>query len=197
MPPNPLNEEAWTIVSLNNPVKPRREVQQDSARRNEQIRAHELRIIGEEGEQLGILSRTEALSLARDAGLDLVEVAPNAEPPVCRIMDYGKFRYEEQKKKQEAKKRQVVVQIKEIKLRPKTDEHDYQTKLGHIRRFISDGDRCKVTVSFRGREIVHKDRGESMLTKVVEDTKDIAKVDQEPRAEGRILHMLLAPLPKK
>lgn len=166
-------------------------------RRNEQIRAREVRVIGENGEQLGILSRNEAQAIAREAGIDLVEVAPNAEPPVCRIMDYGKYRYEEQKKKQEAKKRQVVVQIKEIKLRPKTDEHDYQTKLTHVRRFLEAGDRCKVTIFFRGREIVHKDRGQLMLDRVIEDTKDIAKVEQEARAEGRTLHMLLVPLAKK
>lgn len=166
-------------------------------RRNEQIRARELRVIGDGGEQLGILQRNDALNIAREAGLDLVEVAPTAEPPVCRIMDYGKFRYEEQKKKQEAKKRQVVVQIKEIKLRPKTDEHDYQTKLAHIRRFIEGGDRCKVTIFFRGREIVHKDRGQTMLDRVVEDTKDIAKVESEARAEGRTLFMMLTPLAKK
>ncbi len=166
-------------------------------RRNEQIRAREVRVIGEEGEQLGIMSKIDAVNLAREAGVDLVEVAPNAEPPVCRIMDYGKFRYEEQKKKQEAKKRQVVVQIKEIKLRPKTDEHDYLTKLSHIRRFLSEGDRCKVTIFFRGREIVHKDRGQLMLDRVTEDTKDIAKVEQEARAEGRTLHMMLVPVAKK
>lgn len=166
-------------------------------RRNEQIRAREVRVIGDDGEQLGILPRNEAMNIAREAGLDLVEVAPNAEPPVCRIMDYGRYRYEEQKKKQEAKKRQVIVQIKEIKLRPKTDEHDYQTKLAHIRRFIEGGDRCKVTIFFRGREIVHKDRGQTMLDRVVEDTRDIAKVEQEARAEGRTLFMMLTPLAKK
>jgi translation initiation factor IF-3 len=166
-------------------------------RRNEQIRARELRIIGADGEQIGILPRGDALVMAREAGLDLVEVAPNAEPPVCRIMDYGKFRYEEQKKRQEAKKRQTIVQIKEIKLRPKTDDHDYQTKLTHIRRFIGESDSCKVTIFFRGREIVHKERGQLMLDRIVEDTKDIAKIEQEARAEGRTLHMLLAPLPKK
>ncbi len=166
-------------------------------RRNDQIRVREVRLIGAEGEQLGIIERNEALQMAKDAGLDLVEVASTAEPPVCRIMDYGKFKYETQKKKQEAKKRQTVVEIKEIKLRPKTDDHDYLTKVKHIRRFIEEGDRCKVTIFFRGREIVHKDRGQTMLTKVVEDTRDIAKVDQEPRAEGRTLFMMLAPLPKK
>lgn len=143
------------------------------------------------------MQRNDAIAMAKEAGLDLVEVASTAEPPVCRIMDYGKFRYETQKKKQEAKKRQTIIQIKEIKFRPKTDEHDYQTKLNHIRRFIEDGDRCKVTIFFRGREIVHKDRGQKMLDRVLEETRDIAKVEQEARAEGRILHMMLAPLPKK
>lgn len=166
---------------------------QDGVRRNELIRARELRVIGPEGEQLGILARNDALAAAKEAGMDLVEVASTAEPPVCRIMDYGKFKYETQKKKQEAKKRQTVVQIKEIKVRPKTDDHDYETKVRHIRRFIEEGDRCKVTVFFRGREIVHKDRGLSILERVVQDTMDIAKVDQEARAEGRTLQMMLVP----
>ncbi len=178
-------------------MKPRRGEPQDLVRRNEQIRARDVRVIGAEGEQLGILNRNDAIAAAKELGLDLVEVAATADPPVCRIMDYGKFKYEAQKKKQEAKKRQTVIQIKEIKLRPKTDEHDYLTKLGHIRRFIENGDRCKVTIFFRGREIVHKDRGQAMLDRVVEDTKDIAKVEQEARAEGRTLHMMLVPVPKK
>lgn len=174
-------------------MRPRREVPQDSVRRNEMIRAREVRVIGAEGEQLGILSRNDAIAAAKEAGMDLVEVAAAAEPPVCRIMDYGKFKYEQQKKKQEAKKRQTVVQIKEIKVRPKTDDHDYETKVRHIRRFIEEGDRCKVTVFFRGREIVHKDRGVAILERVVQDTQDIAKMEQEPRAEGRTLQMLLVP----
>ena len=134
-----------------------------------------MRVIGAEG-----------LALAAEQGLDLVEVAPNAEPPVCRVMDYGKYKYEQQKKQQEARKKQTVVQIKEIKVRPKTDEHDFNTKVKHIRRFLEEGDRCKVTVFFRGREIVHKDRGEMILSRVV----------QEPRAEGRTLFLLLAPKAK-
>ena len=166
---------------------------QDGTRRNEMIRAREVRVIGADGEQLGILQRNDAIALAQEAGLDLVEVAATSEPPVCRIMDFGKFRYEQQKKKQEAKKRQTVVQIKEIKVRPKTDDHDYETKLRHIRRFLEGGDRCKITVFFRGREIVHKDRGQDILARVVEDLADIAKVEQEPRAEGRTLQMLLVP----
>lgn len=175
----------------------RRDVPQDSVRRNEQIRAREVRLIGAEGEQLGIISRNDAIALAKEKGLDLVEVAATADPPVCRVMDYGKYKYEQQKKKQEAKKRQTVVQIKEIKVRPKTDEHDYQTKLKHVRRFLEEGDRCKVTVFFRGREIVHKDRGLTILDRFVEETKDIARLDQEARAEGRTLQMMLAPIPKK
>jgi len=170
---------------------------QDTVRRNEQIRARELRVIGADSEQLGILSRLDALNMAKELGLDLVEVAATANPPVCRIMDYGKFKYETQKKKQEAKKRQTVVQIKEIKVRPKTDAHDYDTKVRHIKRFLSEGDRVKVTVFFRGREIVHKDRGLAILERIVVDTKEVAKLEQDPRAEGRTLQMLLSPLPKK
>ncbi len=170
---------------------------QDGVRRNEQIRARDVRVIGAEGEQIGILPRMEAIALAKEAGMDLVEVAAAADPPVCRIMDFGKFKYEQQQKKKEAKKNQSVIQIKEIKVRPKTDDHDYETKLRHIRRFLTDGDRCKVTVFFRGREIVHKDRGQAILERVIEDTKDIGKVEQEPSAEGRTLQMLLVPLPKK
>ena len=152
-----------------------------------------MRVIGAEGEQLGILQRNEAIAMAREIGCDLVEVSSNATPPVCRIMDYGKFKYEQQKKKQDAKKRQAVVQVKEIKVRPKTDEHDYETKLKHIRSFLEDGDRCKVTVFFRGREIVHKDRGIEILERIVKDLEDVGKVEQEPRAEGRTLQMLVVP----
>lgn len=166
---------------------------QDGVRRNEMIRAREVRVIGAEGDQLGILSRAEAIALAKEHGMDLVEVAATSDPPVCRIMDYGKFKYEQQKKKADAKKRQSVIQIKEIKVRPKTDDHDYETKLRHIRRFLEDGDRCKVTVFFRGREIVHKDRGVAILERMVQDLADVAKLEQEPRAEGRTLQMLLVP----
>ena len=162
-------------------------------RRNESIRAREVRVIGAEGDQLGILPLSEALAIAREAGLDLVEVAAASDPPVCRIMDYGKYKYEQQKKKADAKKRQSVVQIKEIKVRPKTDDHDYETKLRHIRRFLEDGDRCKVTVFFRGREIVHKDRGVAILDRMIQDLSDVAKLEQEPKSEGRTVQMLLVP----
>lgn len=125
--------------------------------------------------------------------MDLVEVAPNADPPVCRIMDFGKYKYQQQKKQQEARKKSTTIQVKEIKVRPKTDEHDFQTKVRHVRRFIEGGDRCKVTVFFRGREIVHKDRGLDILQRVVEAVEDIAKVEQEPRFEGRTMFLVLAP----
>ena len=164
---------------------------------NEQIRCKEVRVIGEEGQQLGVMALRDALNMAKDEGVDLVMVSPSANPPVCRIVDYGKFKYEQQQKKKEAKRNQTVVQIKEIKVRPKTDDHDFETKVRHIKRFLEDGDRVKVTVFFRGREIVHKDRGLSILERVIADTKDVGKVEQEPRAEGRTLQMLLIPLPKK
>ncbi len=139
----------------------------------------------------------EALEQAEEKGLDLVEVAPNAKPPVCKIMDYGKYLYEEKKKSQEAKKRQTQIQVKEIKFRPHTDDHDLMTKIKHIRRFIEDGDRCKVTVFFRGREMAHKDRGQVILDRIVEMVSDVAKVEQTSRVEGRTMFLLLAGLPKK
>ena len=156
-----------------------------------------MRVVDDESTQLGIMATSEALAMAQSKGLDLVEVSPNADPPVCRIMDYGKFKYEQQKRQQEAKKKQTVIQVKEVKFRPKTDEHDYQTKLKHIRRFLEDGDRCKVAVFFRGREIVHKDRGQAMLDRVVIDTQDIAKLEQAALAEGRTLVMMLTPVKKQ
>jgi translation initiation factor IF-3 len=143
------------------------------------------------------MSVPEALEQAEALGLDLVEVAPTAKPPVCKIMDYGKFLYEEKKKSQEAKKRQTQIQVKEIKFRPRTDDHDLETKVKHIRRFIEDGDRCKVTVFFRGREMAHKDRGQIVLDRVVEMLADIAKIEQASRVEGRTMFLLLAGLPKK
>ena len=139
----------------------------------------------------------EALEQAEAKGLDLVEVAPNAKPPVCKIMDYGKYLYEEKKKSQEAKKRQTQIQVKEVKFRPHTDDHDLMTKIKHIRRFIEDGDRCKVTVFFRGREMAHKDRGQVILDRIVEMVSDVAKVEQTSRVEGRTMFLLLAGLPKK
>lgn len=170
---------------------------QPQTRTNRLIRAREVRVIADDGSQLGVMATQDALRSAQEQGLDLVEVAPNADPPVCRIMDYGKYKYEQQKKQQTARKKSTQVQIKEIKFRPKTDEHDYQTKLKHIRRFLEAGDRCKAVIFFRGREVVHKDRGLNILQRVAEDVKDIAKVEQAPQFEGRTMNMMLVPLVKK
>ncbi|HCF60555.1 MAG TPA: translation initiation factor IF-3 [Myxococcales bacterium] len=166
------------------------------ARTNRRIRAREVRVIGAEGEQLGILSIDQALARAQEAGMDLVEVSPMAKPPVCKIMDYGKFKYEAKKKANEARKKQVVVRLKEVKLRPKTEEHDYEFKVNNIRRFLSDGDKARVTIMFRGREITHKDIGQRILSEVMTDLKDIAVMEQAPRMEGRQMFMILAPNPK-
>jgi translation initiation factor IF-3 len=152
-----------------------------------------VRVVGADGEQVGIMPTEDAMAMALELGLDLVEVAPSAKPPVCRIMDFGKFKYQQQKKQQEARKKQTVVQIKEIKVRPKTDDHDFDTKVKHIRRFLENGDRCKVTVFFRGREIVHKDRGLLILQRIMEVLVDEARVEQEPQSEGRTMSMLLTP----
>ena len=154
-------------------------------------------MIDEDGTQLGVMSTDEAIRLSVEHGLDLVEVSPNVDPPVCRIMDYGKYKYQLQKKQQETRKKQTVVQVKEIKLRPKTDDHDLETKIRHIRRFLECGDRCKVTLFFRGREIVHKDRGVEILQRVLDATQDMARPEQEAQAEGRTIFLVLAPLPKK
>ncbi len=149
------------------------------------------------GKQVGIMSTRDALNLAYEQGLDLVEVAPQANPPVCKIMDYGKYIYQQQKKMQEAKKKQVQVQLKEVKLRPKTDEHDLNTKKNHIRRFLAKGDRCKVTIFFRGREILHKDQGERILRSLIEEMEDVAKVEQGPKFEGKNMFVILAPRTQK
>jgi len=154
----------------------------------------EVLVIDANGDQAGVMPTQDALRMAEEQGLDLVEVAPNARPPVCKIMDFGRYKYQQQKKLQEARKKQSVVQIKEIKVRPKTDDHDFNTKLKHVLRFLENGDRVKVTVFFRGREIVHKDRGLMILQRMVESVKDIAKVEQQPRSEGRTMSLLLAPL---
>jgi translation initiation factor IF-3 len=153
-------------------------------------------VIGAEGEQLGILPIEQALARAQEAGMDLVEVSPMAKPPVCKIMDYGKFKYEAKKRASEARKKQVVVRVKEVKLRPKTEEHDYEFKVNNIRRFLADGDKARVTIMFRGREITHKEIGQRILSDVMTDLKDVAVMEQAPRMEGRQMFMLLAPNPK-
>ncbi len=182
---NLLKREGWTIAS---PVK---------ARRNEQIKAYQVRVIDMEGRQLGIMDTHRALEIAYEQGLDLVEVAPQAKPPVCKIMDYGKYVYQQQKKLQEARKKQVQVQLKEVKLRPKTDDHDLNTKMNHIKRFLAKGDRCKVSIFFRGREVLHKHQGEEMLNTIIEELSDVAKIEQGPKFEGKNMFVILAPKAQK
>ncbi|RUM89325.1 MAG: translation initiation factor IF-3 [Thermodesulfatator sp.] len=163
---------------------------------NQQIRAREVRLVGPDGKQIGIVSLREALARAEEYGLDLVEVAPQADPPVCKIMDYGQFLYQEAKKAKEAKKRQTQVELKEIKVRPKTEEHDLQTKIRHIRRFLEERNKVKIRVFFRGREIVHPELAYQVLQKIQEAVKDLGQVEMKPRMEGRQMIMILAPLKK-
>jgi len=165
----------------------------DKTNINQEIRAKEVRVIDPEGNQLGILPTYRALAAAADFGLDLVEVSPNANPPVCKIMDYGRYKYELVKKKQEAKKKQSTFQIKEIKVRPKTSDHDLSVKIDHIKKFIGKKDKVKVTVVFRGREITLTQLGRELLDKIVTGTTEIAVVEQTPRFEGRAMIMILAP----
>ena len=159
---------------------------------NQAIRSREVRVIGADGEQLGILTLHEALAAAESQQLDLVEVSPTAVPPVCRIMDYGKFKYQQSKKQQEAKKKQVQVQLKEVKLRPKTDEHDLQFKIKNVRRFLEEGNKAKITLVFRGREITHTDLGQKVLDRIAEELQDVAIIESRPRMEGRSMFMIVA-----
>ena len=152
-----------------------------------------MRVIGEEGEQLGVLPILDALRMARERGLDLVEVAPNAVPPVCRLLEYGKFKYEQTRKEREARKNQKIVLLKEVRLTPKTDEHDIEVKCKTIQRFLEDGDKVKITVRFRGRELAHREIGEQQCKRMVEAVQDIATVEQMARMEGRQMMMILAP----
>jgi translation initiation factor IF-3 len=160
---------------------------------NRRIRAKEIRLIDPDGKQLGVVPFKEALETAESHGLDLVEVAPNVSPPVCRIMDYGRYKYQQNKKLQEAKKRQSTFQVKEIKLRPRTGEHDFQVKMRHAKRFLDHRDKVKVSVIFRGREMAHTELGVGLLKRVVEETSEFAIVEQGARREGRIMVMILAP----
>ena len=154
-------------------------------------------VVDEQGGKLGVMPTDVALHRAEEAGLDLVEVAPDARPPVCKILDYGKFKYTQKKRQTEAKKHHVSQELKEVKLRPKTDEHDYDFKLKHVRRFLEDGDKVKVTVMFRGREVIHKDIAVKRLEQIAGEVRDLAKVESPPRMEARTMNMILAPEKKK
>jgi translation initiation factor IF-3 len=153
----------------------------------------EVRVIGDDGEQLGVMNTREAVNLAREKGLDLVEVAANAEPPVCRIIDYGKFQYEAKKKANEAKKKQVTITVKEVKFRPSTDEHDYDYRMKHAREWLQDGDKVKATIWFRGREMTHRELGARILEKLEKDLADVGEVEARPRMEGNQMFIVVAP----
>ena len=165
----------------------------DGPRVNKEIASIQVRLIDQEGENVGIVATAVALEQAVEAGLDLVEISPGADPPVAKILDYGRFKYEDQKKKNEARKKQKVIEVKEIKMRPNIDQHDYDVKMRSINRFIGDGDKVKVTLRFRGREMVHQELGLKVLNRVREQIDEIAKVEQFPRMEGRQMIMIVAP----
>jgi translation initiation factor IF-3 len=166
-----------------------------SPRVNRRIRISQVRVISEDGEQLGVLPTSEALAMAEDRGLDLVEVSPKARPPVCKIMDYGKYMYQLNKRAKEAKKRQHVTVVKEVKMRPKIEPHDYDFKVRHAREFLTEGDKVKLTVNFRGRELAHKELGRRLMERATEDLADIANVEVAIRSEGRSMIMVLSPKP--
>ncbi|HET6508469.1 MAG TPA: translation initiation factor IF-3 [Baekduia sp.] len=171
----------------------RRPPERDTTRVNERIRVPEVRVIGDDGAQIGVMRTDQALRMAQDRDLDLVEVAPEARPPVVRILDYSKYKYEQAQKKKTAKKHQTQVVTREIKFRPKIADHDYATKKGHVIRFLKGKDKVKVTIMFRGREVTHPERGRDLLERLVEDLGDICQVDQRPSLEGRNMTMMLSP----
>lgn len=164
---------------------------------NEGIRAREVRVIGANGDQIGVKSKQEALEMARNVNLDLVCVAPNAKPPVCRIMDYGKFRYEQQKKEKEARKKQKVISVKEVRLSPTIEENDFNTKLRNARKFIEKGDKVKAAIRFRGRAITHSEIGKEVLERLAKECEDIATIEARPKMEGRSMFLVLAPKVEK
>jgi len=174
-------------------MKSAQPVQKDGPRINEEIRAREVQLIDSTGDNKGVVDTQTALGLAQAAGLDLVEIAPNSSPPVAKILDYGKYKYQAQKKAAEARKKQKIVEIKEIKLRPMIDDHDYDVKMRAMKRFFEEGDKVKITLRFRGREMAHQELGFQLLNRVKADTGPMAKVESEPRFEGRQMIMVLAP----
>ncbi|MGG5808680.1 translation initiation factor IF-3 [Falsiroseomonas sp. CW058] len=165
----------------------------DGPRVNEEIRVPQVRLIDQDGEMIGVMSARDALLRAYDAGLDLLEISPNAVPPVCKILDYGKYKYEQQKKANEARKRQKIVELKEIKVRPNIDDHDYEVKMRQMKEFIGEGDKVKVTLRFRGREMAHQDLGLKVLDRIRTELAELTKVESMPRLENRQMIMVLAP----
>ena len=160
---------------------------------NDRIRAPEIRLIGADGENVGVVTPLRAMQLAAEAGLDLVEISPTAVPPVCKIMDFGKFKYEQQKREAEARKKQKIIEIKEIKFRPGTDDHDYDVKMRSVLKFLEEGDKVKITLRFRGREMAHQELGMELLNRVAADVNEQGKIEQMPKLEGRQMVMMIAP----
>jgi translation initiation factor IF-3 len=171
----------------------RRPPERDLTRINERIRVHEVRLVGEDGNQIGVIKTDEALEYARERDLDLVEVAPEARPPVCRALDYSKYKYEQAQKVKAARKHQQQITIREIKFRPKIAQNDYDTKKGHVRRFLTHKDKVKITIMFRGREVTHPERGTALLDRLAEDLQDVGVIEQSPLQDGRNMTMMLAP----
>ena len=168
----------------------------DEHRINERIRVPQVRLIDENGGQVGVVPTSQALQMARDKGLDLMEVSPNAQPPVCKICDYGKFKYEKKKKDQVAKKKQTVIKVKEVQLRPQTEEHDLEYKMKNVRQFLEDGDKAKITMMFRGREVAYSEQGYRLMRSLAEQLKDVAIVEAPPKLEGKKMIMILSPAPQ-
>jgi len=177
---SPNTPRRWQVISREHQV-------------NEAIRAREVRLIGPNGDQIGVVPLREALRMAQEANLDLVNVAPQAKPPVCRIMDYGKFRYEQSKREKEARKKQKTIQVKEVRLSPSIEEHDLQTKLRNVKKFLQSGDKVKLTIRFRGREITHQEIGLGILNRMAKEVEDLGQVERQPKLEGRQMIMILSP----
>jgi translation initiation factor IF-3 len=190
--PGPLQQHEES-KAIRRPMKSALPAAKDGPRINEEIRAREVQLIDNSGDNKGVVDFQTAMSMAEAAGLDLVEISPNSTPPVCKILDFGKYKFQAQKKAAEARKKQKVVEIKEIKLRPMIDDHDYDVKMRSMRRFFDEGDKVKITLRFRGREMAHQELGYKLLNRVKADTAPIAKIESEPRFEGRQMVMLLAP----
>ena len=188
------NRRIFNIARRPHNAPPQRDT---GPRINDRIRAPEIRLIGADGENVGVVTPSRAMDLAAEAGLDLVEISPNATPPVCKIMDFGKFKYEQQKRESEARKKQKTIEVKEVKFRPNTDTHDYDVKMRNVFRFLENGDKVKVTLRFRGREMAHQNLGRELLERVAEDVKEIGKIENMPKMEGRQMVMMIGPLPQK
>jgi len=194
LPPEKFNDRRnKTIARRPHNAPPQRET---GPRVNDRIRAPEIRLIGADGENVGVVHPAKGMQLADDAGLDLVEISPNANPPVCKIMDFGKFKYEQQKRESEARKKQKIIEVKEVKFRPNTDTHDYDVKMRNVVKFLENGDKVKVTLRFRGREMAHINLGRELLERVAADITEHGKVENMPKMEGRQMVMMIGPLPK-